>query len=168
MELWDAYTRDGAKTEVVLVRGEPIPEGLYHLCCHTLVHHRDGSVLLMKRAATKGEYPSRYEASAGGAAVQGETPISCIRRELLEETGLFAEEFFEVNRVVFDESHGITHFFVCVVDCDKDSIRMQAGETEGYRWVSEEEFQEFIASNDMIEGHRECYSPYFRKMNYIK
>ncbi len=167
MELWDAYTRDGEKTDAVLVRGEPIPDGLYHLCCHTLVHHRDGSILLMKRAATKDGYPGRYEASAGGAAQQGDDQFFCIRRELFEETGLRCEEFFEVNRVVFEEYHQITYFFVCVVDCDKDSVRLQEGETEGYLWLSEEKFIDFIA-NEMIDTHKKSYEPYFKKMNYIK
>ena len=168
MEFWDAYTRDGEKTDAVLTRGEPIPDGLYHIACHTLVHHRDGSVLLMKRAATKDSYAGRYEASAGGAAVRGDDPISCIRRELFEETGLSCEEFFEIQRIVSDEAHIITYFFVCVVDCDKDSIVLQTGETEGYRWISEEEFVEFIASGEIIASHKECYAPYFRKMNYMK
>ena len=31
MELWDAYNRDGVKTGEILVRGEPIPEGMIFL-----------------------------------------------------------------------------------------------------------------------------------------
>ena len=42
MEIWDAYLRDGTKAGVDLVRGEPIPEGLYHLVSDVLVRHRDG------------------------------------------------------------------------------------------------------------------------------
>ena len=167
MELWDAYTSDERKTDKVLVRGEPIPDGLYHLCCHTLVHHRDGSVLLMKRASTKNSYAGCYEASAGGAAVRGDDPLSCIRRELFEETGLLCEEFFEINRMQWEEDHVITHFFVCVVDCDKDSVTLQEGETEGYLWLSEEEFVGFV-DGEMIESHKKCYEPYLRKMNDIK
>ena len=33
MELWDAYDRDEKRTGGELVRGEPIPDGLYHLVC---------------------------------------------------------------------------------------------------------------------------------------
>ena len=43
MELWDAYTKDGKLTDKVLVRGEPIQEGLYHLTCEVLVRHVDGT-----------------------------------------------------------------------------------------------------------------------------
>ena len=31
MELWDAYYRDGTLANRTLVRGELVPEGLYHL-----------------------------------------------------------------------------------------------------------------------------------------
>lgn len=48
MERWDAYDRHFQKVEgVTLIRGEPIPEGLYHLVCDILVRHRDGTYLLM-------------------------------------------------------------------------------------------------------------------------
>ena len=68
MELWDAYDRNGNKTGEILVRGEPIPEGRYHLVSEVLVRHVDGS------------------------------SIDCIRRELREETGIEGTEFEEVSR----------------------------------------------------------------------
>ena len=33
MEKWDAYTRNGNLANKVLIRGEEIPNGLYHLAC---------------------------------------------------------------------------------------------------------------------------------------
>jgi len=45
-------------------------------------------------------------------------------------------------------------------------VRLQEGETEGYLWLSEEKFIDFIAS-EMIDTHKKSYEPYFRKMNYI-
>ena len=78
MELWDAYDRDEKRTGGELVRGEPIPDGLYHLVCEVLVRHADGDYLLMKRARSKKGYPGLYEATAGGSALKGEAPIDCI------------------------------------------------------------------------------------------
>ena len=50
MELWDAYDRHGNKLPgVTLRRGEPVPEGMYHLVSEVLVRHTDGSFLLMRR-----------------------------------------------------------------------------------------------------------------------
>ena len=54
MELWDAYERDFNKIpNVSLVRGEKIPEGVYHLVCDIIVRHTDGSYLLMQRDRRK-------------------------------------------------------------------------------------------------------------------
>ena len=42
MEIWDAYLADGTPAHQQLIRGQSIPEGLYHLSCDILVRHRDG------------------------------------------------------------------------------------------------------------------------------
>ena len=88
METWDAYLKDGTLAGCDLVRGEPIPKGLYHLVCEILVRHIDGDYLLMRRDTRKANYGGYYEATAGGSALKGEDILSCAKRELLEETGI--------------------------------------------------------------------------------
>ena len=102
MELWDAYDRNGNKTGEILVRGEPIPEGRYHLVSEVLVRHVDGSYLCMIRSRQKPNYPLYPECTAGGSALMGEDSLTCIRRELREETGIEWAEFEEVARTVRD------------------------------------------------------------------
>ena len=100
MEIWDGYLEDETLANQDLVRGEPIPEGLYHLVCEALVRHIDGDYLLMRRDVRKPNYGGRYEATAGGSALKGENPLTCIRRELLEETGIASDEFEEISRSI--------------------------------------------------------------------
>ncbi len=139
-ELWDAYNSNLEKIEgLTLVRGEEekIPEGVYHLVCEILVRHTDGSYLLMKRDPTKPLYPDMWEATAGGSALQGESPVEGAMRELREETGIVSKSLEKL-----DWSLGKTCIhcrFLCVTDCKKDSIIFQKGETCAYRWVSAEE-----------------------------
>ena len=90
MELWDGYLVDGTLAGRDLVRGEPIPQGLYHLVSEILVRHVDGDYLLMQRDPRKPNYGGYYEATAGGSALKGEDKITCAMRELLEETGVTA------------------------------------------------------------------------------
>ena len=90
MELWDAYDRELNKLGVTLVRGEEVPDGMYHLVSEVIVKHTDGEFLLMQRAPTK-HFGGMWEATAGGSALCGESPLDCARRELLEETGLSGE-----------------------------------------------------------------------------
>ena len=137
MELWDAYDMDFNKIpNVSLVRGEKIPEGVYHLVCDIIVRHTDGSYLLMQRDRRK-RFGGMWEATAGGSALQNESPLECAIRELREETGIAAENLVEVGRV---RSHDTFYCeFLCQTSCKKDSVTLQEGETVAYRWVSREE-----------------------------
>jgi 8-oxo-dGTP pyrophosphatase MutT (NUDIX family) len=140
MELWDAYNSNFEKIEgLTLIREEQdkIPQGVYHLVCEILVRHTDGTYLLMKRDPTKPLFPNMWEATAGGSALKGESPVEGAMRELREETGIEAETLEQL-----DWSLGKTCIhcrYLCVTNCAKDSIKLQEGETCDYRWVSAEE-----------------------------
>ena len=168
MEIWDAYDRNGNKTGETLIRDEPIPAGRYHLVCEVLVRHMDGSYLCMIRSRQKPNYPLYPECTAGGSALLGEDPLTCIRRELREETGIECDEFQEVNRTIRECYATIFHSYICTVDWPKDAITMQEGETEGYQWLSEEEFIALLNSGKMIPGQPERMADWFREKGYLK
>jgi len=168
MELWDAYSKDEELVGSTLVRGEEIPQGQYHLVCEVLVRHEDGSFLCMKRSAEKPNYGGWYEATAGGSALAGEDKWQCVKRELLEETGLTGYDFEEVNRSLEEKKQAFFHNFVCTVNCEKSSVQLQEGETEGFLWMSEEEFRLFVNSDKMIPSNRRRYEKYFKRMGYVK
>lgn len=76
-----------------------------------------------------------WEVSAGGSALQGETPVECAKRELKEETGLVATDLIEIKRNMNEIHHSIIFEYIFVTDCDKESIVLQTGETIDYKWV---------------------------------
>ncbi len=162
MEIWDAYDLEEHLAGCDLVRGEPIPDGLYHLVCEILVVHTDGSYLLMQRDFGKEGYPGMLEATAGGSALKGESPLSAALRELREETGIIAGELTQINRTNSDNT--IYYNFLCVTDCDKSSITLQEGETISYRWVSKEEFMKFVDTPDCIPPQRDRLMPYLQSI----
>lgn len=139
MELWDAYDKDFNKIkDRILVRGEAIPDGIFHLVCDVLVKHMDGTFLLMQRDLRK-HYGGMWEATAGGSALQGENPRDCAIRELYEETGIVSSALTEVGKVVSEDTRSIYVEFLCVTDWEKEKIILQEGETSDFRWVSREE-----------------------------
>lgn len=166
MEIWDAYDQEGGLTGKELVRGETIPEGLYHLVCEILVRHADGDYLLMQRDLRKKGYPGCWEATAGGSALKGEDALACARRELYEETGITAESFTAIGRYVSRDT--IYQQFLCVTACDKAAVTLQEGETIAFRWVTEAAFADFVNSDAMIEVQRVRYAPYLRRMGYLR
>ena len=166
MEIWDGYRADGTLAGIDLIRGEPVPDGIYFLVVEILVRHKDGEYLLMKRDLTKPAFPGYFEATAGGAAQKGEDPLTAALRELREETGIEASALEPIANMLYRQM--ICYQYLCVTDCDKDSVTLQEGETVGYKWVTEKEFIEFVSSSNMIPTQRERYTDYFKKLGYIK
>lgn len=139
MELWDAYDANFHEVkDVTLIRGEPIPDGLFHLVCDVIVKHADGDYLLMQRDSQK-HYGGMWEATAGGSALRGESPPDCAVRELREETGINAKQLVELGRVVSEQNRTLYVEFSCVTDQPKDSVTLQKGETSDYKWVGKDE-----------------------------
>jgi len=166
MEIWDAYLADGSLAGCDLVRGEPIPQGLYHLVSDILVRHRDGDYLLMQRDPRKPNYGGCFEATAGGSALKGEDAYACAKRELREETGIADGELTPIGRYVHRDTIYIQ--YLCVTGQDKASVTLQEGETVAYRWLTEGEFAAFVNSELMIPRQRERYRTYYEQMGYLK
>ena len=139
MEVWDAYNKEFEKIEgMTLIRGEMIPDGVYHLVSDVIVRHADGTYLLMQRDSRK-HFGGMWEATAGGSALTREGPLACAIRELREETGIESEALTEVGRVVNDHNHTLYVEFLCVTDCEKEQVTLQDGETSAFRWVTKDE-----------------------------
>ena len=141
MELWDAYDSKLNKIEnMILVRGEQVPEGCFHLVSEIIVRHADGTYLIMQRDPRK-HLGGMWEATAGGSALQGEDPLTCARRELREETGIASDELVEIGRVLHHNHKTYYVDYLCVTDVDKNSIVLQEGETMAFKWVTAEELR---------------------------
>ena len=166
METWDLYTADGQRTGMTMTRGEKVPEGYFHMVCDVLIRHTDGDYLLMLRSREKKVYPGRWESTCGGSALAGEDALTAALRELREETGIVLNHLEEIDRSVHRHFNSIHYSFLGSTDCPKDSITLQPGETEGYRWVSEEEFREFVNS-DIIPSVKRYLLPWLKKMGYV-
>lgn len=161
MEFWDVYDELGNKLNKIHSRGEKLLDGEYHLVCECLVKHIDGTFLLMKRHPSKKVYPLCYEATAGGSALANETPLDCVKRELKEETGIACDNFIQVNYSISKERHAIYYSYVCEVDCLKDSVILQEGETIDYKWVDVDEFKDYISSTESVKTQVERYKKYY-------
>ena len=162
MEIWDLYNEQGQKTGETWERSraKEIPEGRYHIVCDILIRHRDGEFLLTLRDPGKDPYPGCLEASAGGSALAGETPEQAARREMQEETGLAAERLELIGITRKPQSRSIVYAYLATVDCDKDSIRLQEGETAGYRWVGRQDFLKLIREEPVLKIQYPRYRPY--------
>lgn len=155
IEKWDAYDKYFNKiADGSLIRGEVIPDWVYHLVGEIIVKHTDGTYLLMQRDYKK-QFGGKWELTAGGSALQGESPLECAIRELREETGIVCSDLKELKRVVHDGHHSLFVEYLCVTKCDKNSIVLQEGETVDYKWVNREDIlkmgEDTLASSRALE-----------------
>lgn len=151
-EIWDAY--DGQFNKIAdrkLIRGESVPEGMYHLVCEIIVKHTDGTFLLMQRDLRK-HFGGMWELTAGGSALAGETPLECAARELWEETGVISLGLKEIGRIVHNEHRSLYVEYLCITDCDKNAVTLQEGETIGFKWVGKREILEM--ADDALASSR--------------
>ena len=77
IEKWDAYDKYFNKiADGSLIRGEVIPDGVYHLVGEIIVKNTDGTYLLMQRDYKK---PSEKKCpKCGGAMVEKGNKIVCM------------------------------------------------------------------------------------------
>lgn len=153
IELWDAYHADGTLAGCDLVRGEKIPNGLKHAVAEVFVMHKDGSILLMQRDFDKPNYPGFWESGAGGSVLKGERVTDGAKRELLEETGIAADNELESLYCVVTDTT-IYRGYLCVTGIPKDNVKLQKGETVAFRWVNKQEFREIFYSDQYVNGLR--------------
>ena len=162
MEIWDLYDEQGRKTGETWERSRAmeIPEGRYHIVCDILIRHQDGDFLLTLRDPEKDIYPGCLEASAGGSALAGETPEDAACREMLEETGLTADQLELIGITFKPQSRSVVYAYLAIVKCEKDSVRLQPGETVDYQWVDVPTFLRLIRKEPVLKVQYPRYKPY--------
>ena len=166
MEIWDLYDEEGRRTGETWERSrmKEIPKGRYHLVCDILIRHRDGTFLLTLRDSRKEAFPGCWEASAGGAAQAGETPEEAARREMREETGLEAEKLELIGITRNPKTRSTVYAYLVVVDCPKDAIRLQEGETVDYQWTEAEAFLGLIPKEPVLQKQYPRYKRYLDQL----
>lgn len=162
MELWDGYDGQWNPVGIDLVRGQTIPDGLYHAVAEVLVRRTDGTFLVTRRCDDLPHAPGLWQTGAAGSVCKGETFLQGALRELREETGIEADTLSPLYRARSEERHALYAGFLCKTDLPRDAVRLQAGETADYRWLTEDELTALAASDAFVPGLRARLTPILR------
>ena len=150
-ELWDAYDEKRNITGKVLVRGEEIPNGLYHLVVHIWIKNNDNIFLISRRSKDRESYPLKLEC-AGGSVLKGETSLEGAIRETKEEVGVDLTNI--EGKCIFSK---IRHHFHDIMDVwlfeyngESSLSKATTKEVCEVKWMNYDEIKECLNSGELV------------------
>ena len=150
MEWFDLYTAEREKTGQTMVRGEPVPEGLYRLVVHVCLFDPRGRMLIQQRQPFKRGWSNLWDISVGGSAVAGDSSRSAAERETLEELGLAIDLSGVRPTLTVHWEHGFDDYYVLTQPVDLGSLKLQREEVQVVRWAEKEEILRMIDDGRFI------------------
>ena len=150
-ELWDAYDKEKKVTGKTLIRGEEIPDGLYHLVVHIWIKNNDNQFLISRRSSNRKSYPLKLECQ-GGSVLKGESSLDGAIRETLEEVGIDLTNvkgncIFSKTRHSF---HDIMDVWLFEYNGDVDLTKATTNEVCEVKWMNYDEIKECFDSGELV------------------
>ncbi|MBQ8696425.1 MAG: DUF45 domain-containing protein [Clostridia bacterium] len=161
-EFWDLYDKDRKMTDLFVMRGDPIPEGNYHLVVNVSLFNMKGEMLIQKRAEGKHPWPGRWDVSACGSAILGETSLKAAKREVREELGI--EINFKKDQPPAFTVSGADSFTDCYIVRGRvplDKLKLQSEEVADARYATREEILAMVDSGEFIPYSRSLINMVF-------
>ncbi len=157
MELWDLYTLDRELTGKEHIRGEELPENLYHLVVHVWIKNSRGEYLISQRSANRPTFPLMWEC-VGGSVLKGESSIDGAIREAKEEVGVELQHYngklvFSKVRKIVDGKKFNDIVDVWLFQYDEEVILNNAttDEVEKSVWMNRSEILELFEQNKLVD-----------------
>lgn len=153
-ELWDIYDADRKPTGKTIERGQPLPDGCYHIAVQVWIRNRDGEWLISRRAPNK-KHPLEWEPT-GGSAIAGEDSFTAALREVREELGIVLDP----SRGRLWSSHrnerpdwfnpGFLDVWLFDADVELSDVVLCPDETVEAMYASAERIREMMESGEFV------------------
>ena len=157
MELWDLYTENRELTGKEHIRGEKLPENLYHMVVHVWIRNNKGEYLISQRSANRPTFPLMWEC-VGGSVLKGESSIQGAIREAKEEVGVDLSPdngkiVFSKVRKIIDGKRFNDIVDVLLFQYDGDVILNNAttDEVEQIVWMNKSQILELFEQNKLVD-----------------
>lgn len=163
MEYWDIYNINREKTGRIIERKdkENLKENEYHLGIHVGIFNSKGEMLIQKRNIKKRSDPGKWDFSARGSVLKGETSKEGAQRELLEELGL-SYSFKDIRaQFTINLDNLFDDYYLIKLDVNLDNLKLQKDEVECVKWATQEEIIQMIENNQFALTKKELINLVF-------
>ncbi len=165
MEILDIYDINRNKTGKTIIRGMDIPNKAYRLVVHVCIFNSKNEMLIQKRQPFKEKWPSKWDLTAGGSAVQGETSQDAVERELFEELGIRIN-FKDIRpNMTINFENGFDDIYLIQRDIDINSLKLQNEEVQKVEWASKEKIFSLIKNEEFVPYHLSLIQLFFDTKN---
>lgn len=152
IEEFDLYNWDRSPTGETWLRGQPLPQGRYHMVVHICIFNQKGELLIQQRHPNKAGYPNFWDLSAGGSALKGETSWMAAKRETAEELGLKLEldHVRPIMTLNFEDGFDDLYAVQITSELDLSRLHLQPEEVQAVQWASREQIQKMLCSGKFV------------------
>lgn len=157
-EIWALYDAERRPLGRVMRRGEPVPEGCYHLSVQVWIRDGAGRFLISRRHPDKPMFPLCWE-TPGGAAVAGEDSLAAALREVREELGIALSPEKGALLMSRRRREDFSDVWLFHWDGGLDALTLQPDEVVDARWA---DYGELCAIEDAGEWVETLH--YFRAL----
>ena len=161
MEYFDLYDCNRQLVGRTLRRGEPVPEGCYHLVIHICLFNPAGQMLIQQRQPFKQGWSNLWDVTVGGSALAGETSAQAARREILEELGLELDLTGRAPALTSWFPGGFDDMYIVEGEPDLERLALQPEEVQAVAWADYEEICRRIDEGTFIPYRKELIALLF-------
>lgn len=154
MEIWDLYDENKNLTGKYCIRGNEIPDNLYHLVVHVWIKNDKGEYLISQRSENRPTFPLMWEC-VGGSVLQGESSLQGAIRETKEEVGIELKEF-EGNLVYskvrkFKNRNDIMDVWLFKYNGDVKLKNATTDEVRDVKWLTKKQIKVLFDTNELVQ-----------------
>ncbi|MBR2414554.1 MAG: NUDIX domain-containing protein [Clostridia bacterium] len=158
-EKWDLLDADRIPTGEVFDRKGTIIPGQLHTVVHICIFNENNELLVQHRVNNKACWGGKWDLSAGGSALSGETSRQAAHREVKEELGLDIDFNNRRPHLTVNFDCGFDdNYIVRVQDLDLSALILQKEEVQNVRFAPLDEILAMIEDGSFV--------PY--RKNYIR
>ncbi len=150
-EYWDLFDSERIIIAKNHIRGDIIPEGLYHLVVHVWIMNKQGKFLISQRQVGKPD--SLLWERTGGSVLMGESSLEGAVREAKEELNVDLSKYkpIYVKTVKREKYHDFYDSWLFIVD-DDISVKVDDNEVKDYRWVTLDELRKMAEERILVKS----------------
>ena len=152
VEYWDLFDESRNYLGISHIRGNVIPEGMYHLVVHAWIMDRSGNFLISQRQ--KGRTDELLWERTGGSALMGETSLESAFREVEEELGIDIRgcRHFFIKSVKREQYRDFFDSWLFLVDNKDINCKINEEEVIAWRWASMEDMQHLREDKKLVKS----------------